>query len=63
MSTNASVSKDKHAPRHARAVQSKDMTAQERRVQVAAAKLRVTLDGRLGRITPDEVKALAKEPF
>lgn len=42
---------------------SKDMTLQERRVHVAAARLRVTLDGRLGRITPDEVKALAKVTF
>lgn len=33
----------------------------ERRVQVAAARLRVTLDERLKRTTPPEVKALAKE--
>lgn len=42
---------------------SKDMALPERRVQVAAARLRVTLDDRLGRVTPEEVKALAKEPF
>lgn len=47
----------------ARSLDSRTMTPAERRVQVAAAKLRLTLDGRLGRVTPDEVKALAKEPF
>ena len=36
-------------------------TASQHRVQVAAARLRVTLDERLGRPTPDETKALAKE--
>ena len=36
-------------------------TASQRRVQVAAARLRVTLDERLGRPTPAETKALAKE--
>lgn len=40
-----------------------DMTPPERRVQVAAARLRVTLDDRLGRLAPDDVKAVAKEPF
>ncbi|RAX17863.1 hypothetical protein DC347_03820 [Pseudarthrobacter sp. AG30] len=35
----------------------------ERRVQVAAARLRVTLDERLGRETPAKTKALAKEPI
>ena len=40
-----------------------EMAPQERRVQVVSARLRVTLDGRLGRVTPDEVKALAKEPL
>lgn len=63
MSTNASVSKGDHDPRHARKVRSQEITPQERRVQVAAARLRLTLDGRLGRVTPDEVKALAKEPL
>lgn len=46
-----------------RLLESKGMTPQERRVQIAAAKLRLTLDDRLGRVTPDEVKALAKEPL
>ncbi len=41
----------------------KEMTPQERRVHVAAARLRVTLDELLGRVTPDDVKALAKEPL
>ncbi|MCQ6272188.1 hypothetical protein M8J71_17125 [Pseudarthrobacter sp. R1] len=35
----------------------------EHRVQVAAARLRVTLDQRLGRETPAKTKALAKEPI
>lgn len=38
-------------------------TAAERRVQVAAAKLRVALDARLGRKTPPATVALAKEDF
>ncbi|MFE4227564.1 hypothetical protein ACFRJ8_06740 [Arthrobacter sp. NPDC056886] len=36
-------------------------TASQQRVQVAAARLRVTLDRRLGRPTPDQTKARAKE--
>lgn len=36
-------------------------TASQRRVQVAAARLRVTLDERLGRATPAKTRALAKE--
>ena len=43
--------------------ESQDMNPQERLVQVSAARLRLTLDGRLGRETPDEVKALANEPI
>jgi hypothetical protein len=39
------------------------VTAAERRVKVAAARLRVTLDERLGRVTPSKTKALAKEPI
>lgn len=35
--------------------------APDRRLQVAAARLRVVLDGRLGRGTPPEVTALARE--
>ncbi|MDQ1593452.1 MAG: hypothetical protein QOH40_8 [Arthrobacter pascens] len=38
-------------------------TAAEHRVQVAAARLRVTLDERLGRETPAKTKALAQEPI
>lgn len=33
------------------------------RVQVAAAKLRLTLDARLGRVTPESVKKLAAEGY
>lgn len=40
-----------------------ELAPQERLVQVTSARLRMTLDGRLGRITPDEVKALAREPL
>ena len=36
-------------------------TASQHRVQVAAARLRLTLDERLGRATPAKTKALAKE--
>lgn len=46
-----------------RLTESQDITPQERLVLVSAARLRLTLDGRLGRETPDEVKALAKEPI
>lgn len=35
----------------------------KRRVQVAAAKLRLTLDTRLGRVTPEAVKKLAAENY
>jgi hypothetical protein len=41
----------------------KKTTPAEHRVQVAAARLRVTLDERLGRETPAKTKALAKEPI
>lgn len=37
-----------------------ELTPEDRRVQVAAARLRVTLDERLKRTTPPEVKALAQ---
>lgn len=37
--------------------------AAEHRVQVAAARLRVVLDERLGRSTPASTKELAKESF
>ena len=38
-----------------------ELTPQDRRVQVAAARLRVTLDKRLDRPTPPEVTALAQQ--
>lgn len=46
-----------------RKVTSKSSSAADHRVQVAAAKLRVALDERLGRPTPAKTKALAKERF
>lgn len=39
------------------------LPADERRVQIAAARLRVTLDQRLNRVTPPDVKVLARESF
>ncbi len=38
-----------------------ELSPQDRRVQVAAARLRVTLDKRLDRTTPPEVTALAQQ--
>lgn len=61
MSTSTSEHRNAHAPRHIAATESKSMTPEEHRVQVAAARLRVTLDERLGRTTPPDTKALAKE--
>jgi hypothetical protein len=52
-----------HTPRSSPAQPAKKATPAEHRVQVAAAKLRVTLDERLGRETPAKTKALAKEPI
>ena len=49
------------APLRAPAKVSGPATASQHRVQVAAARLRVTLDRRLGRPTPDQTKTLAKE--
>jgi hypothetical protein len=49
------------APQHIPARASRPATASQHRVQVAAARLRVTLDRRLGRPTPDQTRALAKE--
>lgn len=63
MRMNASVSAGKHAPRHVFKETIETLSPHEHRVQVAAARLRVTLDDRLGRETPDGVKALAKRPF
>jgi hypothetical protein len=48
-------------PRHAAPEPAKAVTPAQRRVQVAAARLRVTLDDRLGRTTPPDVKALAQK--
>jgi len=53
-----------HSPRNSAATPAKKKaTPAEHRVQVAAARLRVTLDQRLGRETPAKTKALAKEPI
>ncbi|WP_285242862.1 hypothetical protein [Pseudarthrobacter sp. fls2-241-R2A-127] len=53
-----------HVPRNTAAASGqKKATPAEHRVQVAAARLRVTLDERLGRETPAKTKALAKEPI
>jgi len=52
-----------HTPRSTPAQPATKATPAERRVQVAAARLRVTLDERLGRETPAKTKALAKEPI
>ncbi|MDQ0800987.1 hypothetical protein [Arthrobacter sp. SLBN-112] len=53
-----------HTPRNGAAKPArKKATPAEHRVQVAAARLRVTLDERLGRETPAKTKALAKEPI
>lgn len=60
MSTHTSEPKAIHSTR-VTVKTSTAPTASQRRVQVAAARLRVTLDERLGRPTPDKTKALAKE--
>ena len=53
-----------HPPRNTSAKPApKKATPAEHRVQVAAARLRGTLDERLGRETPAKTKALAKEPI
>lgn len=59
MSTSTPEHKKVHTGRHA----SPKKTSEDHRVQVAAAKLRVALDERLGRPTPPKTKALAKENF
>lgn len=61
MSTSTPEKKTSRGSRHAAQTSGKSMTPAEHRVQVAAARLRVTLDERLGRPTPAETKALAKE--
>lgn len=60
MSTSTPEQKKVHAARHP---STKNSSAADHRVQVAAAKLRVALDERLGRPTPPKTKALAKEDF
>lgn len=64
MSAASSEHRFVHTPRSAAAKPTpKKATPAEHRVQVAAARLRVTLDQRLGRETPARTKALAKEPI
>ncbi|MFE4229948.1 hypothetical protein ACFRJ8_18900 [Arthrobacter sp. NPDC056886] len=46
---------------HTVLLRARKMAPAQRRVQVAAARLRTTLDERLGRSTPPDVKALAKK--
>ena len=61
MSTSTPEKKTSHGSRHEAKATGRAMTPSEHRVPVAAARLRVTLDERLGRPTPAETKALAKE--
>ena len=61
MSTHTSEPKATRTTRRITVKTSSAPTASQRRVQVAAARLRVTLDERLGRPTPAKTKALAKE--
>lgn len=61
MSTHTSEPKAARITRRITVKISSAPTASQRRVQVAAARLRVTLDERLGRPTPAKTKALAKE--
>jgi hypothetical protein len=64
MSAASSEHRFVHTPRSAPAKPAREKsTPAEHRVQVAAARLRVTLDERLGRETPAKTKALAKEPI
>ena len=60
MSTSTPEHKNVRMGRH---TSPKKSAAADHRVQVAAAKLRVALDERLGRPTPPKTKALAKENF
>ena len=61
MSTHASEPKAADNPRRITVKTSNGPSPAQHRVQVAAARLRVTLDERLGRPTPAKTKALAKE--
>ncbi|MHA7288497.1 hypothetical protein ACX80V_02450 [Arthrobacter sp. MDT3-24] len=58
----ASEHRNVQPPRNAASTPAKKDAPAEHRLQVAAARLRVTLDERLGRLTPPQTKALAKEP-
>ena len=60
-STSASPAPKKATPAEHRVL--RDRRGAPKRGQVAAARLRVTLDQRLGRETPAKTKALAKEPI
>ncbi|ALV44115.1 hypothetical protein AU252_21695 [Pseudarthrobacter sulfonivorans] len=62
MGAGASEHRNVQPPRNAASTPAKKDAPAEHRVQVAAARLRVTLDERLGRLTPPQTKALAKEP-
>ncbi|WP_258060868.1 hypothetical protein [Arthrobacter sp. 4R501] len=53
--------RDAHARANAASAPDRKVTPAKHRVQVAAARLRVTLDERLGRITPPQTTALAEE--
>jgi hypothetical protein len=61
MSTHTSEPKAARTTRRITVKTSSAPTPAQRRVQVAAARLRVTLDERLGRPTPPKTQALAKE--
>jgi hypothetical protein len=61
MSTSTPEQKKSRAPRHVTKSGGRQLTPAEHRVQVAAARLRVALDERLGRPTPAETKALSEE--
>ncbi|MCU1548877.1 MAG: hypothetical protein JWO29_1828 [Arthrobacter sp.] len=61
MSTSTPEQKKTRTSHHASKATGKAMTPSEHRVQVAAAKLRVALDERLGRPTPPKTKALSRE--
>lgn len=45
------------------AMPARTATTKSQRVQITAAKLRVALDARLGRVTPESVKKLAAENY
>ncbi|MCO4255717.1 hypothetical protein [Pseudarthrobacter cellobiosi] len=61
VSAGSSEHKDVQARPNAASAPDGKVTPADYRVQVAAARLRVTLDERLGRVTPPQTTALAKE--